>query len=489
MPSAPGSEGAGRRAAGGGLWRWLVALAALFVVGAGSYGASAVPAWTWGDEQAHVGYASALARGQLPTVDSPIVVAGDSEALVMVLGPDGPNGELGRYQGIWVANHPPGAYLPAVPGVVVAERLESERLAVMSVRMANVVGFAAAVVASAALARELTGRRSAAVVAAWLVALNPYVGFVGAVAMSDGWSLAAVVAALWASLQALRSAFDRNSTLLLSAACVACGLTRLTSLVAAGTAVLVVLAVHWTRHRSVPWSAVVTVSGATVVASGWWWVRNVFLYGDVAGSEVLYERFGRTPTGSVGSVTVDVDVWQRVAAALFLNGRDASSLVGTDGSRWAVGMVVVASLVVVLVEISTGRAAVGPWLVVVATAAVAGVLMAVHVAGGGNAFGRYVLLWVPLAAVVVAAALTSARVPRAVRMVAGASVMSGAAWLWMLRTAALRSYAEPRAAKRLGATGPPLAGEALQVVGLVTAGTAAAVAAAALLWFLVRRVD
>ena len=87
-------------------------LMAVLICLAGAHVASVFKIPSWGNDEApHVGYVAALAHGNLPTIDSPII---DDWARF----PPDPGLLLGwdaEHRDIWTANHPPIYHLLLVP--------------------------------------------------------------------------------------------------------------------------------------------------------------------------------------------------------------------------------------------------------------------------------------------------------------------------------------------------------------------------------------
>ena len=190
-----------------------------------------------------------------------------------------------------------------------------------------------------------------------------------------------------------------------------CSLPRLLSPPVPGRqAVLVALAVvgvvAWWRWVTTTGSArrraasAITTAGVAVAPAvllfGWFYVRNVILYGDVGASHYLMDWFGRRPTGGVIEVLLDGGMWLDIYQALAT--RSLLSIPATGRATFVAdvaALVVVAGLVAVAVrrprrwcpEHGTGRAGLTTCAAVVAVTAAT---IAQHVAGGGLPSSRYV---------------------------------------------------------------------------------------------------
>ena len=125
--------------------------------------------------------------------------------------------------------------------------------------------------------------------------------------MNDGLGFAAATAVVWAGVRCIGTSagrWGRGDLVVLGAAAAACAGARSATLL---VAVVVVLWVAVARLLTAPGpllrrvGAAATVGAAgllpAVVLFGWHYVRNDRLYGDLAGSQFLLDRFGRSPQG------------------------------------------------------------------------------------------------------------------------------------------------------------------------------------------------
>lgn len=428
--------------------------AVLMFMAVGANLATSAAPWRWSDEQAHVGYAMEVSRGRLPSVDTLIPVPSGAPNLERRLAATPPTAEgPDPHVKVWVANHPPGAYLFATPVVWVGELIRDGGGILLAMRLANVVGGAAAIGATALLAHELTRSIRVAALAAALVASTPYLQFITSTAMTDGFTLALSTGVVWAACRAQRLGFDRGSTTAVAVLAAACGLTRMTALGVAVAAVGTSLLVTAARTRSVPWRPAALVTLAVALSSGWFWVANVVRYGDVAGSQVLYDRFDRAPTGGLIETFFDADTWERLIDTLLSQQRDLASMWPGQASASTVVMVTlgVVGLLAVMDRAASvtagvprpeeappvGRAPGSPldpaaprattvdhtgWMTLGAASVASGLMVAQHVSAGGNPFARYVLSILPFLACAVSAGLVGGR-RRLTATVAGMAIL------------------------------------------------------------------
>jgi len=140
----------------------------------------------------------------------------------------------------------------------------------------------------------LPGRRGFALLAGALTAFNPQFLFISASVSND--SLINMLGALiaWGMLLMLRDGFRRRRSLLLA---LLIGLAALTKLSGLAVGAVVGLAAVWVLRRGRDWRGFAIFCGATVaftlVIAGWWYARNLALYGELLGTATMLDYFGR----------------------------------------------------------------------------------------------------------------------------------------------------------------------------------------------------
>ena len=139
------------------------------------------------------------------------------------------------------------------------------------------------------LARDLGARDGSAALASGLLVLNPTLLAVAASVQNDYLCLVVAAVAALVALPALRRGGTRRS--LVVGALV--GLAVLVKVFAGALLVGFVVAVLLDRRRSLRPRVLDAVAAAvgTAVVSGWWFVRNLVLYGDLTGAAAV-ERTG-----------------------------------------------------------------------------------------------------------------------------------------------------------------------------------------------------
>ncbi|PZE84975.1 hypothetical protein DEI91_05835 [Curtobacterium sp. MCBD17_032] len=253
--------------------------------------ASLVCAWSQaplnsGDEAAHLDYAIDVWHGHLPYFYDGVTNRP-------------PFGIIPPVQ--WVSQHPPFFYLVLAPFVGPLWDAGHPYMSVLAGRSAN-AGFAAATVLSVGwAARRVVPRRpDVAAVAAVIVSLTGMFLLVGGAIYNDLPNMTFGALAIGVAASALRSGL--SARLVVGAAVVTTlgMLTRLTFVVFVLAVVVAFLLARW--RRSGFWSdwrghvvAAVTVVAAPVLASTWFWLRNIRLMGTIVGNDVAYgeQHLGR----------------------------------------------------------------------------------------------------------------------------------------------------------------------------------------------------
>jgi hypothetical protein len=261
--------------------------------------AFAMPPLSGWDETAHAGYVIELMRGNLPRIDTWVV---DDPRRFPQLS-DAIAGWNPRGRQVWVANHPPLYYLLAVPFMALADWLGIPGAGLLAMRVINAAGTAGCVVVVGLVARELVGRRSVTLLAAVLAASAETLLMQGGYGYNDGVAALFGGVALLLGIRLLR----RGSTLwrlsaLVIVATVAAGMKAPNLVVVAACAAMAGAAVL--VHRSTPHTVLRAfvaggcVAGVPALAFGWFYLRNLRLYGDLTGADVLLTGFGRRARGT-----------------------------------------------------------------------------------------------------------------------------------------------------------------------------------------------
>jgi len=373
------------------------------------------------DEGPNASYAISLHAGDLPTIDSPVAL--DRERFPQIA--RGANREgFDRHRMIWTANHPPLYYLLGVPWVALADALDKPQVLIAGMRVTSALAYGMLVFLVGLIAFEVTPRRPAAAMLATAITASPAVLAVAAgFIMNDSVAVAASSLTVLATLRILRLGVTRNRMIVVAVAGTLAAATKapgVITVIMCGAALGVTLLLRnrtWTGFLRATWLTAIA-TGVPGLAIGWFYVRNIVLYGDPTASAALLERYQR----------VQVDTWFEVMTAprfwhgwydhlwvpLPLRGTglhwiiDAITLLALLGLALGVvarlrdhgrehGLVVSASRVPSVATVGL--------LVLIAHAFVIIVNLAQFRSGGGNPHERYLMTIMPLVAIVLSVGL------------------------------------------------------------------------------------
>ncbi len=402
----------------------LVAIVVAFV-GIGALHALQQPPFLPTDETAHVGYAQEIASGRLPEI------RGFPEVPIEARQWQAERSTANdiRYRGVWVANHPPLHYVAVAPLVWASRATGALDGGLILMRFANVAFAAVGVVFTFLLALEITRRNHRlALLAAALAALVPQGHAVFSQGLNDGLGFAAGTAVVWAGARCVRridALARRDLALLAATAAVAFGARAATMLLALAVVGVVALC-RFTRPdpsanaqlRNAARLAAIAL-GPAVVLFGWFYARNMVLYGDIGASQYLLEMFRRERRGSMLDMIVRWSMWSDVFEGLMSPTTRRRTM--PPGS---VVLTMIAALGVVIVFVTggitrrrtsddagahatsdgrIGEASTLRWQLALAlvTVALIALTIAQHASGGGNAHARYFMPAIGAAAVLV----------------------------------------------------------------------------------------
>ena len=173
--------------------------------------------------------------------------------------------------------------------------LSGASLALYAIRLLSLGMGAATVWAVMKSARVLMpGEAGIALLAGALTAFNPQFIFISASVSND--TLVNILAALitWRLLVMLRDGFDSRRSLVLALLIALASLAKLSGLVLGAVVGLVAL---WMLVRRRDRRGFVVMAGALLVCwlfiAGWWYARNLTLYGELFGTSTMLDYFGR----------------------------------------------------------------------------------------------------------------------------------------------------------------------------------------------------
>jgi hypothetical protein len=476
-----------------------------FVVLAG-LSAWTTPLFAQPDEASHYGYALLVSSGRLPKVTTPIPTDGVPE-LRKLLGPRDQ-----AHRSVWTANHPPLFYAvmaaPLRAGVLVGHPLGALRAA----RMLSVAIAATGILLLALLVGELVPfRPELMVAAAGVTAIVPSFVAVAGLLYNDSLAFATSTAALLAGVRFLVRGPARGRLAMVAVTASVAALTRASGLVVVGIVGLAVLAAVWRERRAagLPWRRAAldaagwgSIVGAAVLASaGWFYLRNLSLYGDLTGASALFDQFKRTSPGSVLEVVRVRSYWINQAKRFWDSTFDHEITSGSAAHRvWWVGVLPTMGFAVFafrrlgrpgrlrsLVRQDPRWIAAG---LLVGMLVLLDAMLAQFISGGGGPHIRY--LFPDLAIIALAAAIGLASLPGGRRGLPAIALFGVALpinlWLLDLELWALLRPPDGQGAFRTALTAAGLPARPLLVLVPAAALLAAALALeAAALWSLGRR--
>lgn len=271
------------------------------------------------DETSSTSYAAALARGVSPTINTPSAYGTDGFPSVWMSPVRLPSQQM-----IWTANHPPLYHLLAVPAVWIANWTGTSGLALFTMRFISAASTALVVLISGHLARELVPRRPAvALVSSAVAAAMTTITFQGGFAYNDGFATATGGMALLVLARAARRGVTPGRVGWISVWCTASAGTRPTGVVLTAMVVLAVLLIclvqGQSRGRAIQFALVVGAVPALLV--GWFYLRNIILFGDATASSALLQRFNRQPNPRLTTIGGSLDYLRSQWDQLFIQRR------------------------------------------------------------------------------------------------------------------------------------------------------------------------
>ncbi len=218
-------------------------------------------------------------------------------------------------------------------------------LAVYVLRLFGIACGAVTITAVYRVARLIAPERSAvALLAAGITAFNPMFLFISASVNNDVLVTALTSLALWQTVALLRDGFTRRRSFALALLIALASLTKLSGLVLLP---VVALAALWVARRDRNWRGLL-IMGTLIAAvwallAGWWYLRNLSLYGELFGTATMaavagvretpftlstllseFQGFRFTYWGVFGAVNIQTYRW-------FYNLMDAITLLAVVG--------------------------------------------------------------------------------------------------------------------------------------------------------------
>jgi hypothetical protein len=131
------------------------------------------------------------------------------------------------------------------------------------------------------------------IVAAVLSAFNPMFLFISASVNNDNLVIMLNSLAIWLALVTMREGFELKRSIAIAVLIALASITKLSALVLIP---VIVLGALWVARRGKDWQGFATLIVAMVVAwaviAGWWYFRNVYLYGELFGTFTMAQVAG-----------------------------------------------------------------------------------------------------------------------------------------------------------------------------------------------------
>ncbi|HLT37181.1 MAG TPA: glycosyltransferase family 39 protein, partial [Enhygromyxa sp.] len=279
------------------------------------------------DERAHLGYALSIAEGELPTVDTPL------PSTVF------PASDRDYRNDIWVANHPPLYYAIVAPLASGGLAIGGIEAAVGLVRWLSLLLGAAALVFVHATAKLVTnGDRDVALLATLAAALMPHTLHICSLVHNDSLAILLATATLYSGVLVAVRGYSHARASALAVTTALAMLTRFTSIAvvvpACGIACvgLLLRSEQPVRQRIKQSASTAGIAAAAIlITSGWFYLRNFQLYGDVTGGAALFEKVGRTARGGALGHALKPRLWRQIYQDLWTRFSGGTRI---DGLVW-----------------------------------------------------------------------------------------------------------------------------------------------------------
>jgi 4-amino-4-deoxy-L-arabinose transferase-like glycosyltransferase len=134
-------------------------------------------------------------------------------------------------------------------------------------------------------------RESIARAAAAMVACTPQFLFISSAVSNDSTIVALSALTLFLLVRALRQTPTRREAFWIGAVCGLGALAKVSGLALLPLALAVIAYAHRQNARELFWQSALAAAGCALVA-GWWYARNVILYGEVTGTARMLDIFG-----------------------------------------------------------------------------------------------------------------------------------------------------------------------------------------------------
>ena len=184
--------------------------------------------------------------------------------------------------------------------------LRGSSLALYIVRVLSLGMGAVSVFAIYQAARTLLPNRTGIVLLATaLAAFNPQFVYISASVTNDNLVIALATLLTWQTLLMLRAGFQTRRNLILALLIALLTLSKLSGWV---IVVTTIMAAIWTAYRHRQWRTLIAFGAMLLLLwlalAGWWYARNLALYGELFGTSAMLEHFGKRQV-SLGQLVSD----------------------------------------------------------------------------------------------------------------------------------------------------------------------------------------
>lgn len=198
--------------------------------------------------------------------------------------------------------------------------LEGTVLAIYLLRVINIAMGAGTIWLIMRIGRQIAPQRQiAGYVAAAITAFNPMFLFLSASVSNLPLVMLINAAVIYLGLQLVYTGFERRRSLLLAALLALSALAHVSGLILVG---LVLITALWAARYRSDWRGFAEWAVSTLIliaiVAGWWYVRNLNLYGDLTGLNVASQLAGLRPAGTnIAQLLAEFQLFQMSFWGLF----------------------------------------------------------------------------------------------------------------------------------------------------------------------------
>jgi hypothetical protein len=185
--------------------------------------------------------------------------------------------------------------------------LDTARFAAYVARYLNIAFAAVAVWCVYRAGLTVLGSQRAALGMMMLTAFNPQFAFISGAINNDALATLWGSLILWQTFALLRDGFTVRRSVVLAVAVALATLTKVSGLLFGG---VVGLAALWVLVRTRDWRGFWTLAalgvGVWLAVAGWWYARNLSLYGEFTGTQQMIQVIGSRPAPPLSALLVEL---------------------------------------------------------------------------------------------------------------------------------------------------------------------------------------